>query len=443
MKTPARLCLALLTALAAMTCAATEAGDYVSVSGTHLRQHGKPYYIAGTNLWYGAHLGSTGVGGNRPRLLKELDTLSALGINNLRVLAISEASDIPGAVKPATTNGFGHYDEQLLVGLDFLLSEMAKRGMTAVLYLNNYWQWSGGMSQYLAWVEGEPMKDPEVTGDYPAFITNSARFYRSDEANKQYRATVAMLLDRVNTITNTHYRDDPAIMAWQLANEPRPGVDSASDDDKQIYAQWIDDTAKYIHSLDSHHLVTTGSEGLKGSANDGALYLKVHSSPYIDYVDFHLWPRNWGWYRPERPDKSWDETARRSLDYLQWHLEAAERLHKPMVLDEFGLDRDWGFLAPNTPTQFRDRFYRLVLNYLYDNAKAGGAAAGSNFWTWSGAGRPRDSTYQWQRGDDLTGDPPQERQGLNGVYDSDRSTLQLIKQQAQQLRALANKDTKP
>ena len=30
-------------------------------------------------------------------------------------------------------------------------------------------------------------------------------------------------MNRTNTITGIPYRDDPTIMAWQLANEPRPG----------------------------------------------------------------------------------------------------------------------------------------------------------------------------------------------------------------------------
>lgn len=34
-------------------------------------REGKPYYYVGTNLWYGAILGSEGQGGNRARLCRE------------------------------------------------------------------------------------------------------------------------------------------------------------------------------------------------------------------------------------------------------------------------------------------------------------------------------------------------------------------------------------
>src|SRR5678816_1577507 len=37
---------------------------FVKVQGRHLRLDGKPYYFAGTNLWYGMYLGSPGKTGD-------------------------------------------------------------------------------------------------------------------------------------------------------------------------------------------------------------------------------------------------------------------------------------------------------------------------------------------------------------------------------------------
>ena len=59
--------------------------------------------------------------------------------------------------------------------------------MKAVLYLNNFWQWSGGMSQYMAWFNGKPVVDPDVTGDWNAFMDNSAAFYREPQAQEAFR----------------------------------------------------------------------------------------------------------------------------------------------------------------------------------------------------------------------------------------------------------------
>ncbi len=121
------VCLFVLSACSNTKPVASAADSFVKVSGTHFQKDGQPYYIAGTNMWYAAYLGSPGKVGDHKRLAKELDALKAMGVNNLRVLAVSEKSDINSSVKPATTNGFGNYDESLLQGLDYLLVELANR----------------------------------------------------------------------------------------------------------------------------------------------------------------------------------------------------------------------------------------------------------------------------------------------------------------------------
>ncbi|MBP1660575.1 MAG: mannanase, partial [Candidatus Aminicenantes bacterium] len=112
----------------------------------------------------------------------------------------------------------GEYDGSVLDGLDFLLAEMGRRGLRAVMVLNNFWQWSGGMAQYVSWHEKTPIPYP---GDYEKFITYSARFYTYPECQDWFRAHIAMLVDRTNPYTGTKYRDDPAVFSWELANEPR------------------------------------------------------------------------------------------------------------------------------------------------------------------------------------------------------------------------------
>jgi len=47
--------------------------SFVRMKNHQFYVNGKPCYYIGTNFWYGAILGSKGEGGNRERLIRELD----------------------------------------------------------------------------------------------------------------------------------------------------------------------------------------------------------------------------------------------------------------------------------------------------------------------------------------------------------------------------------
>ena len=118
---------------------------FVRRVGSRLLSDGNRYRFAGTNMWYAAYLGADAPYGDRPRLRRELDRLVALGISNIRILGSSELSPLKNSVTPAFRTQSSEYSETLLRGLDFTLSEMGRRQMRAVIYLTNFWEWSGGM----------------------------------------------------------------------------------------------------------------------------------------------------------------------------------------------------------------------------------------------------------------------------------------------------------
>lgn len=423
-----------LAAQASTPCATSS--EFVTVEGVHFCLDGQPYYFVGTNVWYGGYLGSAGEIGDRERLERELDRMKTHGITNVRVLGISEASDLKRAVRPAAMTKPGEYDEALLAGLDFFLAEMAKRDMKAVIYVNNFWQWSGGMSQYVTWFTGEPAIDPDVSGDWNGFMDNSAKFYAIEAAQAAYRDVIATLISRKNTVTGTVYAEDPTIMSWQLANEPRPGSDANGRAKAEIFTHWIDDTAKYIGELAPKQLVSTGNEGWMGTAGDRDLFVESHRSPNVDYLTFHLWAANWSWYDPKNAAATYESAWQKAREYLDWHIDAAKTLDKPIVLEEFGINRDDGAYAVSATTEFRDRYYRAVFDLLHERAAAGDPIAGSNFWAWGGTGRTTNADFMWKPGDDFVGDPPQEPQGLYSVFDTDASTLAIIDAHAEKMHEL-------
>jgi len=152
--------------------AAADNAGFVKTAGTRFMLNGAPHFYAGANFWQGMNLGaSAAADGDRERLGRELDRLKALGLVNLRVMALSEGPDsAPYRMSPSLQPAPSVFNEAVFEGLDHLLHEMNRRNMRAVMTLNNYWHWSGGMAQYVAWAEGASIPYPpshsDFTGDY-------------------------------------------------------------------------------------------------------------------------------------------------------------------------------------------------------------------------------------------------------------------------------------
>lgn len=425
-----------ITGLIFNSCAVDNKKHFVKVNGLTFEQNGQPYYYIGTNFWYGAYLGADAEYGDRDRLLAELDQLKALGVNNLRVAAASEESDFALPLSPPFQYKDGSYNETLFVGLDFLLHEMSKRNIKAVLFLNNYWDWTGGMSQYVSWEENVDVVDPTANPavEWKDYIAFSSRFYANENAQIRYRKYIETLLNRKNTISGIAYKNDPTIMAWQLANEPRPNPVGEIEQSIADFSSWVDQTAAYIKSLDNNHMVSIGSEGSKGSLNELKYAEQIHQSSNIDYVTFHLWPKNWGWYKAAQPD-SIQATLTNAKNYIDEHVAMSERLNKPAVVEEFGLERDGINYKPYTTTTNRDTFYQLVFDQVLAGKNNGTALVGCNFWAWSGKGRAIHDDAKWRVGDVMyVGDPYSEHQGLNSVFDTDSTTHVVIKKYSDLLK---------
>ncbi|MFI5349381.1 MAG: cellulase family glycosylhydrolase [Elusimicrobiota bacterium] len=430
-----RSTIALLALAACLGSPPARAGDaFVTVSSAGFRLEGRPYHFVGANLWYAMNLGAPGPGGDRKRLRRELDRLKALGVDNLRVVGLSEGPDgSPWRMAPAAQNDPGVLDEDLMRGLDFALVEMGKRGQKAVIVLNNFWPWSGGMAQYLAW-DGRgpiPYPPPAAGGDWAVYQKFTAAFYSDPAAMAASRRAIAALVGRRNTVNGRHYADDPAIMSWELANEPR------GDAQANAFNDWIDATARFVKSLDRRHLVTTGCEGdTARPVENGLDFARNHSSSAVDYATIHVWPQNWEWYDPARSTSTYPAALERARAYLRSHFDRARALGKPLVVEEFGLARDGGTYDPAARTTARDGFFSALFEEAYRSAAAGGPVAGVAFWAWAGEGRAPRPGAAWKAGDPWIGDPPHEFQGWYSVYDKDAGTAAVIARWARAFTAL-------
>ena len=254
-------CKVILFAFLSITCivGCKPRKAFWSVEESRIVLNGEPRYFIGTNVWYASELALS----DPERFQAELDTLHGLGLDNLRILATDEN----------------------FAGLDIVLSELEKREMSAVLFLNNAWEWSP--DGYRSWLEkagAGPQPHPAVEG-YGVYMTTMYAFASNPRAVELFQEHVRRVVSR--------YKDSPAVFSWQICNEPRPFTeDPARIDDFIAYVQG---TARLIKSIDPNHMVSTGNEGAMGSNSDIDLFTRLNDCPDIDYITIHIWPYNWGW----------------------------------------------------------------------------------------------------------------------------------------------------
>ena len=113
-------------------------------------------------------------------------------------------------------------------------------------------------------------------------------FYSCDPCVTQQQQVIKNIVGRTNSISGIKYSEDPTIMSWELANEPRPMRPAAI----SAYKEWIVSCGLLIKSLDGNHLLTTGVEGGIGTECI-TTFTEIHQDKNIDYATIHIWPKNW------------------------------------------------------------------------------------------------------------------------------------------------------
>jgi len=438
-----------LVAWMLVMCAFKPASRMAAVRDGQFMVDGKPYYFVGVNFWYGAILGSQGEGGDRDRLSRELDALKKLGVTNLRVLVGSDgardtattefqaAPDGQGSqvfgqavrsskVQPTLQIAPGVYNDTILDGLDYLMVELNKRDMKAVLYLNNTWEWSGGYGQYLEWAhqgEESPVMQTQRGPMKMSWARRTNLFYKDPKATAMFENYVRDIVTRTNRYSGLKYIDDPAIFSWQIGNEPRP----LGKDNHEVFVKWIESSAKQLRSRDPNHMISTGNEGEMGCDNNLELTEAINAIPEITYITIHIWPFNWGWIRQKTIQENLPVAKEKTKAYLDMHVNIAKKYGKPITLEEFGYPRDDFAFKTGTPTTARDAYYEYVFSLISDAKAQKGLFSGCNLWAWGGFAIPAKDHDYWYKGDDYTGDPAQEQQGLNSVFMGDTKTIELIK----------------
>lgn len=328
--------LAAVVQLSGMAVSSAQTSGFVTVSGNKFYLDGNEFYFMGTNNYY-MHYKSQ-------RMVDDVfNDMQAMGLTVLRMWGFMDG---PGQEGVTMQSAPGIYEESGFKKMDYAIYKAGQMGIKLVIPFVNYWDDFGGMKQYAQWF-GESSKEA---------------FYTNPQIKQAYKNYVQYVLNRVNTYTGVAYKNDPAIMAWELANEPR----AQSDPSGNTLVQWADEMSTFIKSIDSNHLVAVGDEGFYGIAGhhsypysnyEGVDWKRLTALPNIDYGTFHLYPDHW------------NQSAAWGTQWIIDHVEDSVVLNKPVVLEEFGYQN----------LGMRDQVYADWMDALIDKG-----GAGAQFWILTG-----------------------------------------------------------
>lgn len=177
-------------------------------------------------------------------------------------------------------------------------------------------------------------------------------FFLDERAQKEYKELAGFVVNR--------YRDNPWIFSWELMNEPEyfyKHFGGKPDFDEIL--NWIETMAEYIKTLDKKHLVSVGTGGvwqyyigLHPETLDKNYYVLMHQSKDIDFITLHFYG-----IRRLKGDRNRVEVLLKEM------VNDGHGLGKPVVLEEFGLKRVWGYE--------KEFWFKFILDTFFSNGGNG------------------------------------------------------------------------
>jgi mannan endo-1,4-beta-mannosidase len=282
--------------------------------------NGQSFNMAGANVYY---LGFV----NRPVIEPILDLSGAMGLNVLRIWGFFEQKPDSGIYFHYFNDARGvpdfHDGADGLSRLDQAIFLAEQRGLRLIIPLTDYWPAFGGMQAYCDWFQ----------------LRDRDQFYRDGRCRAAYWQWVEQLLLRENPLTHRIYAEEPAILAWELANEMRceDANGNAIADGEDLLVSWIWEMATLIRSKDSNHLIAVGDEGFFHHSGMGGntLFNGSHGASYekflgvgpVDFGTFHMYADMAGNADLRTFGSMW----------IREHVAAGARANKPAVLEEYGV----------------------------------------------------------------------------------------------------------
>jgi hypothetical protein len=308
----------LVCAVGGSSAASAKGDPFVARSGTKLLLEGKPFRFGGANIeWLGvAGYGAADPAGpHRPTHFEINDALATaqqLGATVVRSQTMGDSVGCAICIEPQR----GVFNPAGFEATDYALASAAAHGIRIIpTIIGDDALNGGGGCVYLRW---------RGIGVPTCSLVSMAPFWTNEDVIADVEAHIRALLNHVNVYTHVAYKNDPTILGWDLLNgggSPRP---------------WTKTIARFVRSIDPHHLILSGYDNAGISAVDACVgFVYAHWSLSLSVV------------------KPWMATCKRA--------------GKPFIAYEYGWD------ATNFATQAALRVFLSTLRRMPN-------VAGDAFW---------------------------------------------------------------
>jgi mannan endo-1,4-beta-mannosidase len=349
-----------LSASAALAQGNSHDKDFVKQAGPELRLNSKEFRFAGTNNYYLMYKSQFMVddvlttaaaqGFTVMRMWGSLDIGNQDGSNSINGKSDGIYFQYWNGTAPAYNDGADGLQK-----LDYAVYKAGQEGLKVVIPFVNNWNAFGGIDQYVRWAGGQ----------------YHDQFYTDPVIKDWYKNWISHLLNHTNSYSGIQYKNDPTIMTWELANEPRclsaGAYPRSSSCNTQTLIHWADEMSTFIKHIDSNHLVSVGDEGFyctdpnstdwTENCGEGVDTLAFTRLKNIDVMSYHLYPEPWG------KDTAW------GTEWIKRHSKEAKKIGKPSMLGEFGI----------TDKSIRNPTYKKWTDTVLDSG-----GAGALYWILSG-----------------------------------------------------------
>ncbi len=298
---------------------------FVRVNGLGFTVENRPFRFIGANAPYFGYYREYG--------LSIEDAIKSARENDIRVLRIS------------LTFSESRWDYDSFEEYDKVLDIAARRGLYVIANLaEGCCRSNNGSETREAYLARFPHMD-----------------MTSDSALAAFKDHIRSVLMRRNTVNGRIYRDDPTIMAWDIANEPALELFSDAE-----FGAWLDKVTTYIKTIDHDHLLTIGLNTSPGIYSTPGGHYQALNVPDLDYFSFHY-------------NTIYTHEIASQLASIGYRAEVLRAMGKPVVMEEFGAGSQRIF-PQDVSAGTLDEWLQSYKAQL-DTAFSAGAS-GALFWGW-------------------------------------------------------------